>query len=115
MFIEEQLRGNMQTINELFSNAVARYGERPALSEPAEGDRMSTLTYRALQERAQQFASYLQNEQFAKGDRLLLWSASRIDWLLAYLGALFVAVIVVPLHVNSKQHFFIRIPPSPKP
>jgi long-subunit acyl-CoA synthetase (AMP-forming) len=96
MFIEEQLRGNMQTINELFSNAVARYGERPALSEPAEGDRMSTLTYRELQERAQQFAGFLQNEQFAKGDRLFLWSASRIDWLVAYLGALLVGVIVVP-------------------
>src|SRR3984893_17016182 len=109
MFIEEQLRGNMQTINELFSNAVARYGKRPALSEPAEGDRMSTLTYRELQERAQQFAGYLQNEQFAKGDRLLLWSASRIDWLVAYLGALLVGVIVVPLDVNSKEDFLDRV------
>jgi long-chain acyl-CoA synthetase len=109
LFIEEQLRGNMQTINELFANAVARYGERPALSEPVEGDRMSTLTYRELQERAQQFAGYLQNEQFVKGDRLLLWSASRIDWLVAYLGALLAGVIVVPLDVNSKEDFLERI------
>src|SRR6266496_2058503 len=92
-------RGNMQTINALFAKAVERFGERPALCEPGEGNHMSVLTYRALQERAQHFAGYLQNEQFEKGDRLLLWSASRIDWLVAYLGALLVGVIVVPLDV----------------
>ncbi len=98
----------MQTINALFAKAVERFGERFALCEP-EGDHMSELTYRALQERAQHFAGYLQNEQFEKGDRLLLWSASRIDWLVAYLGALLVGVIVVPLDVNTKEDFLDRV------
>src|SRR5947209_15450791 len=99
----------MQTINALFEASVHHYASHPALSEPIEGDRISTLSYLQLQQRALAFAGYLQKEQFVKSDQLLIWSASRIDWFVAYLGALLVGVVVVPIDVNSKEDFLLRI------
>ena len=99
----------MQTINTLFASAVERFGEQPALIEPTEGAAMATLTFRDLHERARGFAGYLQQQQLSKGDCLLVWSASRIDWMVAYLGALLLGIVVVPLDVSSKEDFLTRI------
>jgi long-chain acyl-CoA synthetase len=100
----------MQTINALFSNAVGRYRNRPALIEPIEGtESIATLTYREVQERAQGFAGFLQAQQLEKGNCILIWSASRADWLVAYLGALLMGVVIVPLDISSKEDFLSRI------
>jgi long-chain acyl-CoA synthetase len=104
----------VETINELFANAVKRYPERPALIEPAEeasGTKgsLTTLTYTELQQRVQQFAGYLQEQNIEKGERLLIWSASRSNWIIAYLGALLVGSAIVPLDVSTKEDFLGRI------
>ncbi len=104
----------VETINEIVASAVKRFPERSALIEPAEESsggkgEMTTLTYTILQQRVERFAGYLQEQQIAKGDRLLIWSASRIDWMVAYLGALLVGAVLVPLDVNSKEDFLARI------
>lgn len=103
----------MDTINELFASAVKRFPERPALLEPAEESgskgELVTLTYTMLQQRVQRFAGYLQEQQIEKGDRLLIWSGSRINWMIAYLAALLVGAVVVPLDVNTKEDFLHRI------
>jgi long-chain acyl-CoA synthetase len=99
----------MGSVTTLFRNAVQRFSARSALIEPTGGDQISTLTYRALQERVHMFAGYLQQQQIAKGERLMIWSASRADWLIAYFGALLVGMVVVPLDVNTKEDFLVRI------
>ena len=104
----------MDTINELFANAVQRNTERTALIEPADESAggkgsMTTLTYALLQQRAQSFAGYLQAQHIEKGERLIIWSASRINWIVAYLGSLLVGGVVVPLDVSSKEDFLNRI------
>src|SRR6266480_7399457 len=99
----------MQTINSLFADAVEHYPDSPALIEPVEGSGMSTLTYRELQGRSHAFAGYLQAQQLEKGNCILIWSPSRSDWLAAYLGALLVGVIVVPLDISSKEDFLARV------
>src|SRR6266446_9537289 len=99
----------METINELLYTAVERYKHRPVLLEPAEESSMSSLTYGGLLERAQGFAGYLQAEKVERGERMLLWSASRIDWMVAFLGALLVGAVIVPLDVNSKEDFLSRV------
>jgi long-chain acyl-CoA synthetase len=101
----------MQTINSLIANSVQRFGERPALIEPGEGadPAMRLLSFRDLQARAEQFAGYLQKQHMQKGDRLLLWSASRVDWMVACLGSLLLGVVVVPLDVNTREDFLLRI------
>lgn len=104
----------METINELFASAVKRFPDRPALLEPTEESgknkgEITTLTYTELQQRVEQFAGYLQEQQVAKGERLLLWSASRINWVIAYLGSLLVGAVLVPLDVSSREDFLARV------
>ena len=99
----------MQTINSLFADAVEHYADSPALIEPVEGSGMSTLMYRELQVWAHAFAGYLQAQHLEKGNCILIWSPSRSDWLAAYLGALLVGVIVVPLDISSKEDFLARV------
>ncbi|TMB79633.1 MAG: hypothetical protein E6J48_11070 [Chloroflexi bacterium] len=84
-------------------------GYRIALIEPIEGARMSTLTYHTALERVRGFAGYLQQLHIEKGDCLLIWSPSRSDWLIAYLGALLIGAVIVPLDVNSKEDFLLRV------
>jgi long-chain acyl-CoA synthetase len=99
----------MDTIPLLFQASVERFRNSPALLEPGEGDAMSTLTYQELQEHMYSFAGYLQQQELTKGDRLLLWSASRSDWLIAYLGALLMGMVIVPLDVNTREDFLLRL------
>ncbi|MEO8973576.1 MAG: AMP-binding protein [Ktedonobacteraceae bacterium] len=99
----------MESIPALFAPAVERYGDRPALIEPVEDTGISILTYRMVRERVQSFAGYLQSQSFQKGTPVIIWCASRADWLIAYLGALMVGVVVVPLDINSKEDFLARI------
>lgn len=104
----------METINEIVASAVKRFPERSALIEPAEETSngrggMVALTYAMLQQRIEQFVGYLQEQQITQGDRLLIWSASRIHWMVAYLGTLLVGAVVVPVDVNSKEDFLLRI------
>lgn len=100
----------VETINDLFASAVTRFSERPALLEPADGTgEITTLTYSALQQRVQQFAGYLQSQNVKHGERLLIWSASQINWLVAYLATLLVGAVVVPLDVNTKEDFLSRV------
>ncbi|HYT45012.1 MAG TPA: class I adenylate-forming enzyme family protein, partial [Methylomirabilota bacterium] len=102
----------MKTIHELLHTAVSRYGARVALIEPVDDGGMVTLTYNDLLERAHGFAGALHELGLQKGDRLLLWSASRIDWMAAFLGAMLIGAVVVPLDINSKEDFLSKIEQS---
>jgi long-chain acyl-CoA synthetase len=102
----------MKTIQELLRTSVSRYGERAALIEPARDGSMVFLTYNDLLEQAHGFAGALQEKGLEKGDRLLLWSASRIDWMVAFLGAMLIGAVVVPLDINSKEDFLSKIEQS---
>lgn len=99
----------MDTIPLLFNAAVVRSGTRLALIEPVEGNTLSTFTYQALQERVFAFAGYLQQQELPPGERIMIWSPSRSNWLIAYLGALLVGMVVVPLDTNSREDFLQRI------
>lgn len=99
----------MGSICQLFEASVAQFADRPALIEPVAGGEMSTMTYQALQEQAWCFAGHLQERQIGKGDRVCIWAASCSNWMVAYLGALRVGAVVVPLDVNTKEDFLRRI------
>ena len=99
----------MTTIPELFLQSVRQFGTRSALLEPAEGSEVTGITYTDMQKRIEGFAGFLQKQHISQGDRLLLWSPSRVDWLVAYLGSLLVGMVVVPLDVSSKEDFLHRI------
>lgn len=95
----------METINQLLDTAVESYGERTVLLEPVGEGQVFSKTYRDLLQMVNNFAGYLQGIKLEKGERILLWAASRINWLVAYLGALRVGAVIVPLDVNSREDF----------
>ena len=99
----------MKTIHELLHTAVALYGARIAFIEPEDEGRMVSLTYNDLLEQVHGFAGALQEKGLKKGDRLLLWSASRIDWMVAFFGTLLIGAVVVPLDINSKEELLSKI------
>src|SRR6266571_616288 len=102
----------MKTIHELLRTAVSQHSARIAFIEPEDEGRMVSLTYNDLLERAHGFAGALHELGLQKGDRLLLWSASRIDWMAAFLGAMLIGAVVVPLDINSKEDFLSKIEQS---
>jgi long-chain acyl-CoA synthetase len=105
----------LETIIDLLNTAVEHFDGRTALIEPAEEASMISLSFADLLERVHGFAGYLQEQKLAKGDRLLLWSASRVDWMVAYFAALLVGAVIVPLDVNSREDFLSRIEQSTEP
>ncbi|HLI08751.1 MAG TPA: AMP-binding protein [Ktedonobacteraceae bacterium] len=97
------------TINQVFARSADRFANRVVLIEPAESESMATVTFRELQEQADRFAGALQQQGYQKGDRVMIWSANRINWMVAYLGALLLGLVVVPLDINSRADFLARI------
>ncbi len=97
------------TINQIFANSAARFANRVVLIEPTEDESIISITFGELQERAQRFAGALQQKGYMKGDRVLFWFTNRITWMVAYLGALLLGLVVVPLDINSREDFLARI------
>ena len=102
----------MKTMQELLRTAVSRSGTRVAFMEPVGDGDMVSLTYNDLLKQALGFAGALQEKGIQKGDRLLIWSVSRIDWIVAFLGAMLIGAVVVPLDINSKEDFLSKIEQS---
>ena len=99
----------MRTINALFASAVERFPGRTALLEPADDGSIVSYTYAELQAKVYKFTGYLQEQHFVKGQRIMLWAPSRVDWMVALLGTLLAGGVVVPLDNNSKEDFIERI------
>lgn len=99
----------MRTINTLFASAVERFPGRTALLEPTDNAGIVSYTYAELQVKVYMFTGYLQEQHFIKGQRIMLWAASRVDWMVAFLGTLLAGGVVVPLDSNSKEDFIERI------
>ena len=79
----------------VIDEAAARFGEAPALLS----DRGS-LTYRALAERANQYARWALDQGLAKGDVVCLLMSSRPEYMAIWLGITSVGVVVSLLNTN---------------
>jgi len=99
----------MATLTELFTQTVERQGLRTALIEPHGDKTMYSLSFNEVRKRALAFTGYLLRKQAKPGDRLIICHTSRIDWLIAYLGALYAGVIIVPLDANSREDFVQKV------
>lgn len=96
------------TICQLFLTSVRKFGDRLAIIEPVEEDRISALSYRALQAQVYRFAGYLQQQQIAKGDRICILAANCMNWIITYLAAVLLGAVVVPLDRSIKEDELAR-------
>jgi long-chain acyl-CoA synthetase len=105
----------METLLDLFDDAVARFGDRPALGIRHDDGTTNTWTYREL-DRASRAAAYrLRALGLQPGDRLLTWSPSSPELPATYLGAIRAGIVLVPLDLRMSAEAIAGIVKSADP
>jgi long-chain acyl-CoA synthetase len=94
----------MPTLLDLLADAVARYGERTALSARHDDGSTTGWTYRELDRRSRVAAWRLRALGLEPGDRLLTWSPSTPGLPAAYFGAMRARLIIVPLDLRMSPN-----------
>lgn len=97
----------MQTIPVLFTNSVARFGDAPMMLEH-DGEAYQPLTYGEMENHVKEFAAGLIAMGFQKGDRCVLLSEGRNDWVMSELAVLFAGGINVPVSVKIEEPSDLR-------
>src|SRR4051794_33544194 len=90
----------METLLDLLDDAVARFGDRPALGIRHEDGTTETWTYRQLERRSRLAAWRLSQLGFEPGDRILTWSPSGPELPALYFGAIRARLVIVPLDLR---------------
>ncbi len=88
------------TLLDLLTEAVTRYGEKPALSLRADDGSTSVWSFRELARRSRIAAWRLRALGLEPGDRVLTWSPSMPELAAAYFGAMRARLIYVPLDLR---------------
>lgn len=74
-----------------------------------DGYRTRSYQYRQIARAAGAFAERLRGESVHKGERVLLWSESRPQWLVAFWGCVLEGVVVVPVDYRASPEVVRRI------
>ena len=98
----------MRTLNDIVDASAARFGTKPALIIRP-GFRTRTWTYRDLADLVPRAARALADAGIARGDRVVIWGVNRPEYGIAFLAALRIGAILVPLDVNSLPDFAQKI------
>ena len=93
----------METLLDLLDDAVARFGDRPALGIRHEDGTTATWTYRELERSSRAAAFRLRALGLQPGDRLLTWSPSTPELPATYLGAMRAGIVLVPLDLRMSK------------
>jgi len=97
----------MRTLLDLLP-AMRSLGDREAIRF-CNGFRTWKLSYRQLYDKIGAFASYLNQQDLQKGDRVLLWGDNRIEWVAVFWGCLVQGVQVVPVDARFSPGLVKRI------
>jgi long-chain acyl-CoA synthetase len=103
------------TLLALFEEAVARYGDREALALRRDDGTELRWSYAELDRRSRLAAWRLRAGGVQRGDRLLTWSPSTPELPAAYVGAMRVGAIVVPLDLRMAPEAIARIAARAEP
>lgn len=97
----------METLLDLLPR-IGHLGSREALRF-SNGYRTWCWTYADLHAAIRRFVAYLDTRGLTAGDRLLLWSENRPEWIAVFWACLARRVEVVPLDSNSSARLVARI------
>jgi long-chain acyl-CoA synthetase len=89
-----------QTLVELFNDRVAQSGSRTALRYRRDGA-WRDISWREWQERSRKIAAGLAALGIEPGDRVAILSNSRVEWVIADLGALMAGAITAPIYQSN--------------
>lgn len=96
-----------KTLIDLFRESVDKYPDNPFMWQK-DGDEFRSVTYRASFEIVASTAAGLIEMGLAKGDRVLLLSEGRNDWVFSELAIFFAGGICVPVTVKLQQPAELR-------
>jgi long-chain acyl-CoA synthetase len=82
-----------------FDRMCAKYPERPAVVYLGE-----SFSYRRLHDLSERFAGALADMGIAKGDRVMIYIANSIQWVIAFLGVQKIGAVVVPVSPIYTSH-----------
>ena len=99
----------METLLDILDEAVAAYGDRPALSLRRDDGSSESWSFRELDRRSRAVAWRLRAAGLAAGDRMLTWSPSTPAVPAVYFGAIRAGVVIVPLDLRMAPDAVERI------
>jgi long-chain acyl-CoA synthetase len=82
-----------------FDRMSQKYPQRPAVIYLGE-----SFSYRRLRELAERFAGALADMQIQKGDRVMVYIANSIQWVIAFLGIQKIGAVIVPVSPIYTSH-----------
>jgi long-chain acyl-CoA synthetase len=95
--------GPIRTLVDLLDDAVARFGDQPALAIRGEDGTTRGWTYREFAQHTKAAAFRLRALGLVKGDRILTWSPSTPELPATYFGAIRAGVVLVPLDLRMSR------------
>jgi len=93
----------METLLDLLDEAVARFGDQPALGNRRDDGTRVSWTYRELERRSRIAAWRLRALGLEPGDRILVWSPSMPELPAALFGAMRARLVIVPLDLRMSM------------
>ena len=98
----------METLNDIIEESARKFGGKDAfMIRP--GFRTRAWSYRDLNDIVPRVARYLSDSGMKKGDRVLIWGVNRPEYGIAFLAALRLGAILVPLEANYAAEFAQKI------
>lgn len=86
------------TLNELFFDAMARYGNRPAAMRVKRGGAWQSLTHQTVSQRVHHLHCGLRELGLTAGDRMAILSENRPEWAIADFACLTARLADVPIY-----------------
>ena len=74
-----------------------------------DGYRRWKYTYAQMGSAARHFAAWLAERNIHKGDKVIIWSENRPEWITAFWGCVLAGVIVVPIDFRASAGFLHRV------
>jgi len=90
-----------------FFNDLASYSDEFLVHD--DGLRVRRFTYADTARAARSFAARLQRSGIGKGEKVLVWSENRPEWIAALWGCLLNGTVVVPIDYRSSFEFLERV------
>ena len=98
----------METLNDIVEESARKFGNKDALIIRP-GFRTRAWTYRDLNDVVPRVARYLKDSGLKQGDCVLIWGVNRPEYGIAFLAALRLGAILVPLEANYAAEFAQKI------
>ncbi|TMC71765.1 MAG: hypothetical protein E6J13_06680 [Chloroflexi bacterium] len=98
----------METLNDILEESARKFAGKDAFTIRP-GFRTRAWTYRDLNDIVPRVARYLKESGLSQGDRVVIWGVNRPEYGIAFLAALRLGAVLVPLDVNSMPDFAQKI------